>query len=52
MNHPVSGYVSAPQTRRRASRLFQLLPRTYCQLSSEVSAEIVSKVEVGTQVRR
>jgi hypothetical protein len=49
-NHPFSGFVSAPQTHRRASRLCQLRRRTCCQPSSKVSAEIVSKVEVETKV--
>jgi hypothetical protein len=49
-NYPFSGFVSAPQTHRRISRLFQLRPRTYCQPSSKVSAETVSRVEVETNV--
>jgi len=52
VNHPFSGYVSAPKTHGRASRLFQLRQWTYCQPSSKASAEIVSKVEVGTHGRR
>jgi len=49
-NHPFSGYVSAPQTRRRASRLLHFRQRTCCQPSSKISAESVSKVEVETKV--
>jgi len=48
-NQPFSGFVSAPQTHRRASRSFQLRTRTYRQPSSKISAEIVSRVEVETE---